>query len=308
MGSIISGLIGSSQSLPTVDIQALLNTINANKQYQQGIINQLPANVQQLINQYQQAGTNNAATLQNGIGGANNALLSRTASLYGPDSPAAQAQKAANTQSIYSTVPGTQNAVRNAMAATGGLSRGNAGVQLAQPYLQAAQQAGQANANVNAQQTAAGQNAMSQALAKVQSMDGAMFQQLYGMSQQQAQQILTTGNQALSTQLADLINSSNNATNQTLGAEGIAVNNGYQNAVTRNNQQNQIYSGLANTALQGAGLENSSGGMASSMPSWLSSLIGNDSGGVAGAMGAPGGMDSAGSTLLPASLSLLGGF
>lgn len=248
---IIGGLIGSGQKLPTVDMSALLATIQGAGQYQQQIINALPAEVQQQLQQYMQQNQAAGAAYQTGVTNTGNDLLAKTAALYGPNSDAANAEKLANKTDIYSTVPGTQDAVRGALAASGGLSRGHAGTALAQPYLQAAGDYSKSAMATNATQTKAAQGATQQALSTVASMNDQMFTQLFGMSKAQAQQILTSGTQALQTQLADLINQSNNQTSQMLSVEGIQANNGYQNAVERNNQQGQIWNGVAGLGLQG---------------------------------------------------------
>lgn len=253
MGSNIAGIVTGllSKGGPSIDLSALYNTIQNAGQYQQQIINALPADIQKNLATYAQSQNKAGATYQNNTQTQLNDYLGKITGLYGPNSAAAQAQKAANTQSIYSTVPGTQNAIRNALAATGGLQRGAAGTALAQPYVAAAQANSQANANVNAAQTAAGQQATQQALSTVNSMEASMFQQLFGMSKEQATQILTSGNQALQTQLSDLINQSNNQTNQTLGVEGIQANNNYQNAVADTANTNGIIANGVNLGING---------------------------------------------------------
>lgn len=252
LSGVIAGLVGSGQGEKTIDMGALLQTIQGAGQYQQSIINALPAEIQQQLQAYSASLNKAGSTYQQGIQQTGQNLENSVAGVYGPNSPAAMAEKKADTQSIYSTVPGTQNAVRNALAATGGLQRGQAGAALAAPYTAAAAQNSQAAAGVNASQAASGQQATIQALNTVNSMDANMFQQMFGMSQAQAQQILSTGNDALKTQLTQLINQSNNQTNQTLGVEGIEAQNGYQNALQQQANQGAIYNGLGNMAANGA--------------------------------------------------------
>lgn len=248
---VIGGLIGSGQSLPTVDIAGLLATIKSAGQYQQTIINALPAEIQKQLSDYQAQNATAGAAYQTGVTGVGNDLLAKTAALYGPTSDAANAEKLANKTDIYSTVPGTEDAIKSALASSGGLSRGHAGSAMAQPYLQAATAYSKSAEGTNATQTKAAQGATQAALATVASMNDQMFTQLFGMSKAQAQQILTTGTQALRDQLSALIAQSTAQTSQTLGAEGVAVNNAYQNAVTRNAQQGQIWNGVADLGLQG---------------------------------------------------------
>lgn len=251
MSGIIGGLIASGQSLPTVDLAALMQTIQSAGQYQQQIINALPQQIQQQLKEYAASNAAAGADYKAGITGVGNDLMAKTAALYGPNSDAANAEKLANKTDIYSTLPGTQDAIRSALAATGGLSRGHAGTALAQPVLQAASAYSKSAMGTNVAQTKAAQTATQQALQTVASMNDQMFTNLFGMSKAQAQQILTSGTQALQTQLADLINQSNTQTNQTLGVEGLAANNAYQNAVTRNAQEGQIWNGIAGLGLNG---------------------------------------------------------
>lgn len=244
LGGVVSGLINSGRDLPTVDIQGLLNTINSSGQYQQQLINSMPDQIKQQLMQYSQSLGAGADKYKAAIQGLTQSLQGKSAQLYGPNSDAAVAAKTSAKENIYSTLPGTQNAIRNALAATGGLNRGQASASLAQPYMQAAQQYGQQAGQIDATQTAQSQQAQQKALELATSMDASMFQNLFGMTKDQAAQILTTGTQALREQLAQLLNQSNTQTNQILGAEGVSVNNAYQNAVTRNSQQGAITSGL----------------------------------------------------------------
>jgi hypothetical protein len=248
---IISGLIGSGQGEKTIDMAALWNTIQNAGQYQRQIINSLPPEIQANLDTYAKSQGTSLATLTGQVQGQAADYQKQMGQIYGPNSAAAVTQKAANTQNIYSQVPGTQNAIRNAMAATGGLQRGNAGVALAQPYVAAAQQTGQANAQVNAQQTGAAQGAAVQALNVVNSMEANLFQTQFGMSQAQAQQILTTGNDALKQQLSQLILQSQNETNQALSVQGISAQNGYQNAIQQQANQGAVFNGLANGVVNG---------------------------------------------------------
>lgn len=248
---VIGGLIGSSQDLPTVDLGALLQTIQSAGQYQQQIINSLPLAVQQQLQEYMKNNAAAGAAYQTGVTGTGNDLLAKTAALYGPNSDAATAEKAANKTAIYSTLPGTSEAIKGALASTGGLSRGHAGTALAAPAIAAAQEYGQSAMATDAAQTKSGQAATQQALQTVASMNDQMFTQLFGMSKAQAQQILTSGTQALQTQLTQLINQSQTQASQMLSVQGLGVNNAYQNAVTRNAQQDQIWNGLSGMGLQG---------------------------------------------------------
>jgi hypothetical protein len=253
LAAVISGLINSGQSLPTVDVQNLLQQIQGNQQGNTSLINQMPAQVQQLLQNYQ-SGTNNAANTYTGTTGQiGQNLLNSTQNLYGPNTPAVQATLAALKQQDYSTLPGTLTNLKSNLAATGGLQRGGAANAITKATLAPAQAYSQQGANVTSQQLQAQQQNVQQALNKIASMDDATAQSVFGMSVQQATQILQSGNQATQTQLADLINSNNLATNQSLNVQGLQDQNAYNNAVTRNAQQAGIVNGLVNLGVQGAG-------------------------------------------------------
>ena len=129
--------------------------------------------------------------------------------------------------------------------------RGQAGAAAAGAYTGAARQYGQAAAGVNAQQTQAAQTATNNALTTVNNMDAQAFQSNFGMTQQEAQTILNSGNSALATQLSDLINSSNFGTSQTLGVLGAAATNGLNNAYMANANQQNVFNSATNLGLQG---------------------------------------------------------
>jgi hypothetical protein len=252
LGAVIGGLINNGRSLPTIDIQNLLNTIQANQQGNNQLINQLPTNLQPLYAQYGTALNGAGNTLQNSTTGIGQNLLNSSQALYDPNSPAVQATLAALKMQDYSSLPGTINALKANLAGTGGLQRGGAARAITSATLAPAAQYGQQAANVQGQQLTAQQNATQQALNKIASMDDATANSIFGMSKEQATQILTSGRQDLQQQLAQLINSNNTATSQTLGAYGIADQNAYQNAVTRNSQQQAVVNGLVNAGVDAA--------------------------------------------------------
>jgi len=265
LGAVIGGLINNGRALPTIDVQALLNTIAQNKQGNEQLINQLPTNLQPLYAQYQAALGGAGNTLQNTVKGVGQNLLNSTQALYDPNSPAVQATLAALKMQDYSSLPGTIQALKANLAGSGGLNRGSAARAITQATLAPAQAyAGQA-ATVQGQQLTAQQNATQQALNKIASMDDATANSIFGMSKEQATQILTSGRQDLRDQLTQLINNNNQATSSTLGVEGIQANNAYQNAVTRNAQQQAVVNGLVNLGIDagtaGAGMFGGGGGL-----------------------------------------------
>lgn len=260
IGSVLGGLINNGRSLPTVDIQNLLATIAKNKQSNESLINQLPESLRPLYAQYQASLGNTGTTLQGATTQIGQNLLDKSTALYDPNGPAAQATLAALKQQDYSTLPGTLNSLRSNLAATGGLARGGAGKAITQAVLAPAAQYSQQAATVQGQQLTAQQNATQQALNKIASIDDATANSLFGMSKEQATQILSSGRQDLRDQLTQLVNNNNAATSTTLGAYGIADQNAYQNAVTRNNQQAAVTNGLVNLGVDGVSSLVGSGG------------------------------------------------
>jgi hypothetical protein len=250
LAGILTGLLtGGGQ--PTIDLSQLYNTINNAGQYQRQIINALPPEIQKNLAQYAQSLQGASTTFGQNVAQQGQKFLGDVSSLYGPNSPAAQAQYGAAKQQIYSTVPGTQEAIRNVLAGTGGLQRGNAATALAQPYVQAAQQYGQTAANIGATQTQEQQRAIQSALQTINNMEASVFQQQFGMSREQAAQILQTGNTALQQQLSELINQSVQQTNQTLGLQGVQSTNAYNNALLNQAQNNALIGQGVNLGLTG---------------------------------------------------------
>lgn len=267
LGSVIGGLINSGRSLPTVDINGLLATIAQNKTANADLINNLPPQLRKLYDQYAASLTGAGQTLQGTTNDIGQNLLSSTKSLYGPNSDAVQATLAALKQQDYSTLPGTIDALKANLAGSGGLNRGAAARAITQATLAPAAQYSQQSANVTAQQLQAQQQNVQQALNKIAQIDDQTAQSLFGMSKDEASNILQFGRQDLQKQLADLINNNNAATSANLNAQGIAVNNAYQNAVTRNAQQEAIVNGLVNTGVDVASMfGGGAGGGATGLP------------------------------------------
>lgn len=245
-GSVIGGLINNGRSLPTVDISSLLSLINQNKAQNADLINNMPAELAPLYAAYTQSLNGAGTNLQTATDAAGNNLLSSTKALYDPNSAAVQATLAALKQQDYSTLPGTLNSLKSNLAATGGLGNGGATRAITSAVMAPAATYSQQAANVQGTQLQQQQTNVQTALNKIASMDDATAQSIFGMSKDQATTILNSGRQDLQQQLASLINNNNNAESQSLSAQGIAVNNGYQNAVTRNQQQAAVTNGLVN--------------------------------------------------------------
>lgn len=251
LGSVAGGLINAGRKLPSIDLSALFDTIRKSGAYQKELINNLPASLKPLYDQYQTSLGEAGTTLQNTTNEIGQNLLDRTKAVYDPNGAAAQATLAALKMQDYSTLPGTLTNLRAQLAATGGLARGGAGKALTSAVLAPAAQYAQQAANTTAQQLNLGQNATIQAINKVASMDDATANSLFGMSKEQASQILQYGRQDLRDQLTQLINQSVQESNQMLGVQGIQAQNAYQNALTRNQQQAAITNGLVDLGING---------------------------------------------------------
>lgn len=246
VGAVVGGLVNSMQGQPSLNLQALFQQIAASGANERTLINNLPASLQPLYAQYKTSLGAAGTALQNTTNTVGQTLEDKTAALYGPASPAVTATLAALKQQDYSTQPGTLNALRAQLAATGGLARGGAQKALTQAVLAPAATFSQQAATVTGQQLTAQQQAQQAAINKVASMDETTAQSLFGMSKEEATQILTSGRQDLQQQLTQLVNQANTETNQNLNILGLQANNQYQNAVAKNANNTAIVNGLVN--------------------------------------------------------------
>jgi signal transduction histidine kinase len=252
-GGVLAGLLNGSRNQPTPDLAKLFGTIAASGQNERALINSLPVNLRPLYDQYKAslgaAGTNLQATNAN-IG---QTLEAKTAGLYGPENPAVQATLSALRQQDYSTLPDTLNNLKAQLAATGGLQRGGAETALTKAVLAPAAQYSQQAANITGQQLTTQQTAVQSAINKVAALDEATAQAMFGMSKEQAAQILQYGRDDLKQQLSQLINQSRTESGQNLALEGIGANAAYENSVAQNANQAGIVNGLINTGVNAGG-------------------------------------------------------
>ena len=300
LGSVVAGLINNGRSLPTIDLAPLLATINQNRDTNAGLINGLPAELQPLYDAYKASLGQAGDTLRSDTTNVGNDLLNKTTALYDPNSDAVKATLAALKQQDYSTLPGTLNALKSQLAATGGLSRGGASKAITSAVLNPASTYSQQALNVTADQLNKQQTNVQSALNKIASMDDNTAQMIFGMTKDQAANILQFGRNDLKDKLTALINNNDQATNAILGVQGIGANNAYQTAVTRGAQQTAIVNGLAQLPSQFQSDNDD-------QINRVFSLFGGNGGGTgsSSSAGQPGAMNNAGSTLLPAALSLL---
>jgi hypothetical protein len=310
-GSIISGAINSGRALPTMDLSALFDTINKSGAQKELLIKQLPADLKPLYDQYQASNKTTGQELSSATTDIGQNLLDKSQALYDPNNPMVQATLAALKTQDYSTLPGTLTNLKSQLAATGGLGRGGAEKALTSAVMAPAQQFSQQAMTVQGQQLQQQQQAVQAALNKIAAMDDATAQSLFGMSKEQAANILQYGRQDLQQQLTGLINNIDTKTNQTLGVQGIQAQNAYQNALTRLNQKNALTNDIVSTGVNGlsnidyssfmSGLGGGAGGGGAAFP------MAADSGSAMAALPAPAGaaaMSSAGSSMLPALLAL----
>lgn len=261
IGSLISSAINAGRKLPTTDLRALFATINQAGAKKEQMINALPAELKPLYDEYKRSLGEAGTELDTAVTGIGQKLLEDTKSLYGPESPAVKATLDALRTQEYSTLPGTLTNLKAQLASTGGLARGGAGRAVTQAVLAPAQQYGQQAASVLAQQLTTQQQNVQSAINKIADLDDASANKLFGMSTQEAQQILTYGRDDLKTKLSDLINNIDTQTEQTLGLQGFAAHEAQKNALTRLQQKSDITSlgadaiinGLMGAATMGAG-------------------------------------------------------
>jgi hypothetical protein len=226
-GGVISGLLNQG-GVSAPDLTALFRTIDNAGENQRNLINALPAELQKQYTDYKAANAAAGTTLQTGTAALGEKLKADTANLYGANAPAVQAAMDASKTAIYANLPGQQNAIRQALAATGGFDRGTAGKQLAAPIIQAGQQYGQEVANITADQLKKKQDMDLSVINTINSMDNNVLQQMFGMSKEQALNIMNSNRQDLKDQLSSLITQSTTQTNQKLGVQTAQIQNQYQ--------------------------------------------------------------------------------
>lgn len=249
IGGVVSGLLNKG-TVSAPDLSALFDTIKNAGVNQRQMINALPAQLKPLWDQYAASNAATGEALTTGTTGVTNALQTGTAANFGPE-VAKAAEDAAKT-AIYADLPTQQNAIRQALAATGGFDRGTAGKQLAAPVLAAGKAVAQNVANVEAQQLQAKQQATQQALTTIAQMSESNLNSIFGMSKDQATAILNGNRQDLKDQLTSLINQSTGETNQNLGVQGADITNKYNQAVATKAQQDAMNNAWVNLGVDAA--------------------------------------------------------
>lgn len=253
IAGVVSGLLNSGGN-GSPDLSKLFATIRASGEQERDLIKALPGDLQKQYADYKAANAGAAADLTTGTDAITDRLRKETEANYGPE--ATRAALDAVKGDIYADLPGQQDAIRQALAATGGFDRGTAGKQLAAPVLQAASKYASAAANITADQLKAKQTATQQAINTVASMDANTLSETFGLSKDQAMQILQGNRQDLKDQLTSLVNQSRNETSQIIGLQGDQAMNQYREGVADKAQRDALTNGFVNVGadiISGAG-------------------------------------------------------
>lgn len=245
VGGVVSGLLNKG-GVSAPDLSALFKTIKDAGVYEKDLIKALPADLQKQYETYKSSNAENLGELKTGTKALTDKLQSDMAGLYDPNAPAVRASLDAAKQAIYADLPGQQDAIRQALAATGGLDRGTASKQLAAPVLQAASKYSQTVANTTAQQLQQKQQAQQQTIQTIMNMDNNVLQQTFGMNKEQALTIMNSNRQDLKDQLTDLVNQSRNQTSQTLGVQSADIQNKYNAEVAKKAQKDAMNNAWVN--------------------------------------------------------------
>jgi hypothetical protein len=245
IGGVVSGLLNNG-GVSAPDLSALFKTIDTAGANQREMINALPANLQQQYIEYKNANAATGAALQTGTQALTDKLKAETEALYSPNAPAVQAAIDAQKQAIYADLPGQQAAIREALAATGGFDRGTASAQLAAPVIQAGAKMSQSVANITADQLQKKQQLEVQTINTINTMDNNVLQSLFGMNKEQALTIMNSNRQDLKDQLSELVQQSQNQTNQTLGVQGAQIQNQYNADVAAKAQKDAMNNAWVN--------------------------------------------------------------
>lgn len=244
-GAGLAGSIFGKKSLPTFDPTAIINAANQGATAEKGYASQIVPGVNQNLSAFQQGvtGAENKATAAQ-----TQADQEYLANLDPITSKILQNQTGQLKQNIFGAIPEAQNAAREALAASGGLSRGVSAESLAKIPIQAAQQFGEGATTLNTQALQAKQ----QAVGQLYSEESAQIAEQLGIDRDTYNTILNSGDQALITQVGQLIDSQRNQTGLTTGALAAQQNGQFAAATGAAANQNAIFNSL--TQLGGTAL------------------------------------------------------
>lgn len=231
IGGVVSGILNKGHKVSAPDLTAIFKTIDDAGVYQKDLINKLPGNIQKLYEEYKTSNAGNLEALKTGTADLEDKYRREISDIYDPNAPAVKAANDAAKMAIYADLPGQQDAIRQALAATGGFDRGTAGKQLSAPILQAASKYAQSVAGTSAQQLQMKQQMQQKAAETIRAMDDATLQTVFGMNKEQALTIMNSSRNDLKDQLTDLVNQSVRQSQQKAQVQGADITNKYNAAV-----------------------------------------------------------------------------
>ena len=252
VGGIAKGMFSKKSKAP--DLTPLFEMIAQSGAAQRDIINKLPDELKPLWDDYQKSNASASENLKTGTAGIGQDLMERTAANFGDD--VVEGQINLLKKQTFKDLPEQQKAIREALAASGGLARGTTGTQLSKSVIDAYGRLSEGSADIRNQNLIRKQAATQQAIQTVASMDNQTVQNIFNLDKDQALQILTGSREDVKDQFTNLINQSQAELNAKLGVAGANI-------------QNQFYASEANRASSNAQTGN---------------IIDAITGGVAGAM------------------------
>ena len=242
LGLQAAGLAGSifgRKKLPSTNTAAVRNLIQQGSEEEQRQIARLRPETQAQLDQFRtdtQGAQAKATAAQE---------ASRTRLLQDLDPITSRLLRSQTDQlkrSTFGSIPETQQAVREALAASGGLNRGVAAEELARVPIEAARQFGEGAASLQQESLKTTEDA----LQDLQEQESQLIAKNLGIDQQTYDTILRTGNDALIKELDALIDESRNRIGGLLSAE-TAGQLGRQAQVAGENAQRQaIFEALGN--------------------------------------------------------------
>lgn len=161
-------------------------------------------------------------------------------------------------RTTFGAIPEAQQATREALAASGGLSRGVSAESLARVPLEASRQFAEGATNLQQESL----RTMQDALQNLQSQESQLISKNLGIDEQTYNTILNSGNAALIGELNGLIEESRNRIGQSIAAEQFRQTGNVANAAAENANQQAIYQSLTGLGGTLAGL-----GTPSNLPS-----------------------------------------
>lgn len=247
-GGLAGSIFGKKKKV-NFDITRINDLINKGGDEQQRIIGTGRPETQKLTDQF---GTSiNEA--QAGAKAAREAERTRYLSELDPvTSRLLQSQTDQLKRTTFGAIPEAQQATREALAASGGLSRGVSAESLARVPLEAARQFSEGAAGLQQESL----RTMQDALGNLQSQESQAIARDLGIDADTYQTILSTGNTALINELNALVDESKRRTESLVGAEQFRQTGNVAQAAADNANQQAILSSLTNLGgtIAGGGL------------------------------------------------------